>query len=342
MARDEPVAATPAAARRRRLIRLLVTAVVVVLLWRLVTGLVGRVDWTAVGAALSRLDAWAAAPLLGVLLLRQVLNAVPLTRFLPGLGLVRSTENDLTANLVATVAPPPADVAVRIAMFRSWGLDPVLGMAGVTLNTVQFYAVRFAVPVLGLLLLARHGLEARHWWIGLGCALAAAAVLVLLVVVLRAERAAVWIGTTAGRLARRVRPAVDPDAWARRVLDLRAQTSDSMRTGLAPALVALTGMVLADGTILLLALRFVGVDPVALPATLVLGVFLLTYPLTILPLFGFGVLDALLLAWCVSVGGAAVEPGVVAATVVWRVVTLLGPLLLGVAALGSWRWRTRR
>jgi hypothetical protein len=102
-------------------------------------------------------------------------------------------------------------------------------------------------------------------------------------------------------------------------------------------MIALIGMVLADGTILLLALRFVGVGPDLLPATLVIGMFLLLYPLTILPLFGFGVLDALLLGALVTAAGAVAEPGVVAATAVWRVVTLLGTLVLGVVAFGWWR-----
>lgn len=325
----------------RAAVRPVATLLVAWLLYRLVTRLVGTVDWAAVGAALGRLDPWVALPLGVALVARQVLNAVPLTRFLPGLSLWRSTENDLTANLVATVAPPPADVAVRIAMFRSWGLDPVLGMTGVTLNSVKFYAVRFAVPVLGLALLAEHGLERRQWLAGAACGVAAAAVLVGLVLLVRGERLAARLGRTAGRVAHRVRPSVDPAAWAARTVQLQGQTAQSLRTGLLPSMVALTGMVLADATVLLLALRFVGVGPGPLPATLVVGAFLLLYPLTILPLFGFGVLDALLLGWLVTASGPAAEPGIVAAIAVWRVVTILGTLVLGAAALGSWRWRTR-
>lgn len=341
MSTDDP----PAPARRRarrRWVRPVVVLVVALLLWRLVTVLLGSVDWTAVGAALGRLDPWVIVPLGLALLARQALNAVPLTRFLPGLGLLRSMESDLTANLVATAAPPPADVAVRIGMFRSWGLDPVLGMAGVTLNAVKFYAARFTVPVLGLALLAEHGLERRQWLVGAGCALAAAAMLVALVLLVRGDHLAAWLGRTAGRIARRVRSTVDPDAWQARVLELRAQTAESLRTGLVPSMLALVGMVLADGLILLLALRFVGVGQDVLPWTLALGAFLLLYPLTTLPMFGFGVLDALLVGWLAGVAGDAAEAGVIAGTVVWRVVTILGTLLLGTIALTSWRVRTRQ
>ena len=54
-----------------------------------------------------------------MLLLRQVLNAVPLSQFVEGLGLRRSVQNDLAANLLGTVSPPPGDVVIRVAMFGS-------------------------------------------------------------------------------------------------------------------------------------------------------------------------------------------------------------------------------
>jgi putative heme transporter len=64
--------------------------------------------------------------------------------------------------------------------------------------------------------------------------------------------------------------------------------------------------------------------------------FLLAYPLTLLPMSGLGVLDALLVAGFTDLCGIELEPEVVAGLVVWRTVTLLGPLLLGVGTLGWW------
>ena len=93
----------------------------------LLVSLVGSVDWQQVGVALRKLG-WAHVPvLLALLLLRQGFNAVPLARFVPGLGLWRGLQNDLTANLVGTLAPPPSDVVVRVSMFRSWGISAVDG-----------------------------------------------------------------------------------------------------------------------------------------------------------------------------------------------------------------------
>ena len=55
---------------------------------------------------------------------------------------------------------------------------------------------------------------------------------------------------------------------------------------------------------------------------------------------GLGILDAVLLAAFVNVGGIEIEPELVAALVVWRVVTILGPITLGAAAMALWRHST--
>ena len=339
----EPV--TAEAPARRSLLRRAVKPVAMILVGlfalRVVTALVGAVDWAAVGEAFARLELWMALPLLGALLLRQMFNAVPLRRYVPGLGVGRSMANDLTANLVATAAPPPADIVLRVAMFRSWGLDPVMGMAGVTLNTVKFYAVRFLAPVLGLLLVASQGIERRQWVVAVLCGLVAAVMLGSLVMLLRGDHLAAWLGRTAGRVVHRFRSSVDPEAWATALVEVRGRSADSLRRSLATSMLALVAMVLADALILLLALRFTGVDTGALSVIDIVGGFLLVYPLTLLPLFGFGVLDAILLGVWVTAAGVLYEPSIVAGMLVWRTVTIFGTLALGLVTLGWWRWRYR-
>jgi hypothetical protein len=61
-----------------------------------------------------------------------------------------------------------------------------------------------------------------------------------------------------------------------------------------------------------------------------------------LPLAGLGVLDAALVVAYTETAGAAAEPEIVAALVVWRVVTLIGTLLLGALTFGWWRWQISR
>jgi uncharacterized membrane protein YbhN (UPF0104 family) len=306
---------------------------------RLLISLVGSVDWRQVGQALGRLS-WADLPVLLVLLLvRQAFNSVPLAVFIPGLRFGRAYQNDLTANLVGTLAPPPSDVVVRISMFRSWGISPIDGMPGVTLNSLTFYVIRFSVPILGIIVLIRQDISSAQVWSALFSLVIAVAIVVALILVSRGDRFARLLGWRAAQIAAKFRDDVDADVWAESVASFRATMSTRLMRGLPPSLIALTAMVITDGVLVQVCLRQVGVDATVLPLTIVLGSFFIAYPLTALPLAGLGVLDAALVVAYTETSGVAFEPEIVAALVVWRVVTILGPLLLGALAFGVWRWR---
>lgn len=326
---------------RRRTVKWAIGLVLAWFAYQAVQQLVGAVDWAAVGRALTGVEVWVFAPLVLLLVVRQALNATPLTYFVEGLGLVRSVQNDTVANLFGTIAPPPADVVVRVQMFRSWSLDPVFGMTGVSLNSTAFYVIRFAMPVLGLLALGGRELEVREWILAGCCTLAAVVCLVALLFVARSDRFAALVGRTAARAVALARRSVDPDAWADYVVRLRASAGVSLRRGLVPSLLVLVAMVLADGAIAFASVRAFGVGADRLPLLAFLSAFLLAYPLTLLPLFGFGVLDAVLVGSLTTVAGAAAEPDLVAATLVWRFVTIAGTLVLGALSLAVWRLSRR-
>ncbi|WP_200829827.1 hypothetical protein, partial [Cellulomonas algicola] len=195
------------------------------------------------------------------------------------------------------------------------GRRPDRGDGGRHAHTAKFYAVRFLAPTLGLLLLVWGGVERRQWVVAVLCGLVAGAMLTGLVLLLRGDHLAAWLGRAAARVVGAVRrgSTVDADAWAAAMVDVRARSSASLRRGLLPSMVALVGMVLADGLVLLVALRASGVT--GLSVVDVLGPFLLVYPLTLFPLFGLGLLDALLVgAWTTAVG-VEQEAAIVAATI---------------------------
>lgn len=324
------------------LVRPLIFLVVSLVVARILINLVGSVDWRQVGSSLAQVS-WSDAPaLLALLLLRQAFNSVPLSVFVPGLGFLRGFQNDLTANLVGTVAPPPGDIVVRISMFRSWGISPVDGMPGVTLNSLAFYVIRFSIPILGVLLLIRQELTSAQIWSAVVSLLVAASIVVALVLVARGERFARLLGRRAGIIAARFREGVDPEEWSDKVAGFRGTMSTRLHRGLPPSLAALAAMVITDGVIVLLCLRIVGVDSSLLPVVLILGGFFVAYPLTALPLAGLGVLDAALVVAYTETAGVDAEPAIVAALVIWRVVTILGTLALGVISFAWWRWQISR
>jgi hypothetical protein len=334
---DDFAEAPSRAARYWRIARPVVLLLVALLATRIIIGLVGAIDWSAVWSAVGQLTLAGALLLLVVLLVRQSFNAVPLAKFVEGLSLPRSMQNDLGAILIGTVAPPPSDVVLRVSMFRSWGIDPIEGMAGVTLNTITFYVVRFAAPMLGLALFAFVEAESGHVWAAVGSGAIAVVILIVLISLSRGDRLARIIGLTAGRVASRFRKGIEPEAWSTTVVEFRGRVGDRVRTGIAPSLLALTLMVLAESMLVLTSVRIVGVDSGAVPTLLIISTVLIAYPLTLFPLMGLGILDAVLVAAWTQVAGVEYEARLVAGLIVWRVFSLLVPILLGVIAVTWWR-----
>jgi hypothetical protein len=79
--------------------------------------LIGQVDWEGVWRAMRHLAWWQVPLLLALLLVRQLLNSLPLALFIAGLSPYRAFLNDQVAVLIGTMFPPPSDLALRTAMF---------------------------------------------------------------------------------------------------------------------------------------------------------------------------------------------------------------------------------
>lgn len=324
--------------RRRVLTSLVLLCVSLLCAWAIVR-LIGRVDWAAVVDATSKLSWWHVPILLVALVLRQVLNAAPLAIFIRGLSLFRAVVNDQAAILLSMIAPPPSDLVMRLAMFRSWGIESSRGLAGAVMNTVAFYVTRFAVPVLGCALILVDRFDVGYACVAAVSGLLALAILGVLLAVMANEDVAARAGSLAGHVVHRVRSSVDPVVWAASTVRFRRHVVGKVREGLPRALLVLVVMVLCDAALLTLALRFVGVEAGSVPTVEIIGIFLVAYPLTLLPVSGLGVLDAVILAVLVEQGGLEVEPAAVAGLIVWRVVTLLTPLSMGAGAVIFWTSR---
>lgn len=340
MSLDEPV--QPAPAERRggwwRRVLLWVIAVVVTIA---IARLIGRIDWGDVWQAMSRLTWWQPFVLVALLAVRQIANAAPLAFYIQGVSLYRATVNDLGASTMAAFAPPPGDMALRVAMFKSWQVAPTRAVAGTVMNALTFFIVRFSAPLLGFVIIFAAGRSVGLRWLDL-ISLAIAAVLVTAVLLLvRTDSWAAWLGSTAGRMVHRFRSSVDPEAWARACVQFRGEIAARFGYGFPRSLVVLVLMLVADMTILLSALRFVGVGADQLSVLEVAVAFLFAYPLTAFAMSGLGLVDMVALASMVESGGDAVQEPALAALIIWRVFTVAGPLIIGLGAVALWRRSTR-
>ena len=239
--------AGPEKAQRRRLSRSVLIIVLSIIAGYLIIQFVGQIDWGQVYRAFGHVSWWQVLILLGLLGVRQTLNAVPLATFVPGLGLNHSLQNDVAANVAGTVTPPPGDMVVRIAMFNSWNVNPVDGMAGVTMNMLNFYAVRLLAPVIGLLVFAAAGIESHRVTWAILCALGAVALMLVLAMVLRAEDWADRLGRGAALQAQRFKASADPDKWSAAVNKFRVQMSEGFTRRSTISMAALLAMVAGLG-----------------------------------------------------------------------------------------------
>jgi len=307
---------------------------------KIIIDLVGQIDWDAVWKGISHLTPWQFALLVALVILRQMLNALPLVYFTPGLSVFRATASDQGATLMSMIAPPTADSVFRIVVLRSWGIDVDRAAAGGTSNILVFYMARWISPLLGVLILLAVRFDATYALVAAGSLLVAVAIFAGGLLVTKSRTLAERLGRMAGRGAHRIRRSVDPERWAAGVAGFQGHIADRYRVGVALSIPTLILKLLVDASIVVFAVRFVGVDGDQLSAVEIVAAFLVVFPLTLFPLQGIGILDATLVAALTSVGGVQLEAQLVAAMVTYRVVTLGVPGLLGALFILGWRRTT--
>jgi putative heme transporter len=302
--------------------------------------LIGAIDWHAVWDGLRHLDWWQVPLLVALLLLRQTVNSLPLSLYIDGVSPYRAVLNDQVAFTIGVVAPTPSDLALRTAMFSSWGVPIPAGLAGALLHKLTFWIIRFGVPAVGLVILLVRGDELGLRLIDLASIAFSVCLLVVLLRVMRSDALARSVGRRGGTLVGRFRSSVDPERWADGCARFRADVHARFRGGFPRALAAMVGLLVIDVFMLILCLRFVGVPRSDVPASIVVAAYAVAYPLTLFFFSGLGLLDAAIVGAITAYGGHGVEAPAVAAMIVWRVFTLGGPIALGAVSVVLWHRTT--
>ena len=303
-----------------------------------------QIDWAQVGDALGRLRWWEIVVVVLIICVRQSVNASTLVVLIPKLSMVHALSTALSGTLIQTFVPPPADAVLRLSMLRSYGVEPARGAAALVLDTVVFYLARFLAPVVGLIVAVAFvtlPIESAQVWLAIGGAAAAAALFSALVVIARGEKAAGNLGRWAARVVRRLRPKVDPEAWAAALGRFQRESAAGLNGRIGRATPIMLAFIVVDSLVILACLRFVGVPGEHVEYLAVLAALLCLYPLTIFPFAGLGILDAAIIA-LINADGAADPADLVAALVIWRAATLLLPLLPGLFTLTRWRRQQAR
>jgi putative heme transporter len=287
---------------------------------------------------------WAWAAVLAAATVLNILTfAPPWMVVLPGLGLRRALALTQASTALTYVVPGGAAVGVAgsFALLRSWGFQSGEVGRAVTLTGIWNQFANFTFPMVALFLLTvtgqPGGLLITAAFVGaavLGVAVAA------LVLVLWSAKVAHDLGLAASSAAswmrRKVRRgAVGPwgDAFAR----FRGDTVGLLsRRWHALTLATLAGQ-LAVFLVLVLCLRAFGVPASDVTVIEAFAAWALARLLAIVPLTpgGLGVVELGLTGALVGFGGA--NAPVVAAVLVYRFLTIVPTLALGLLAVATWR-----
>jgi putative heme transporter len=266
----------------------------------------------------------------------------------PGLGYQQAMRITQTSTAVANTLPggPALGAGLQTAMYVSYGFAPSDIAISLTLTGIWNTFAKLGMPILALALLAIGG--------DAGGGLVAASVIGLAILVgtilffavaLHGEKGAVSVGrrleVIATRVGRLVRRAPKGD-WSLAAAGFRRRTIALLHTQWKP----LTGATLISHItlylVLLLALRHVGVGNDYVSWQEVLASFAFVRLLSAVPITpgGLGVVELGLTATLVAAGGR--EALVVAAILVYRLLTFVLPIPVGAFFYFLWRRESSR
>jgi uncharacterized membrane protein YbhN (UPF0104 family) len=333
-------------ARRRRLLRraaglAIVTAAFVVVLPQLA-------DYGDVWGEVKRLDASSLLLFACVTLLNLATFAPPWMLALPGLGVRRAFVVTQASTASTYVAPGGAAVGIATSflMLRGWGFGRAAIGTAVALTSTWNQLALLAFPALAFGLLTVTGghdpLLQTFGVVGLGVFVA---VVTVFAFALASEGVARRTGALARRcagVAARVLRRGDAGWTAESVVGFRNRTIQLLRRrGLALTLATVAGQ-LTVFIVLLASLRELGVPAVQVSATEAFAAWSIIRLIGSLPLTpgGIGIVEVGLTTSLIGFGGE--ETAVVAAVLVYRSLTVIPTLALGLLAGATWRSQAPR
>jgi uncharacterized membrane protein YbhN (UPF0104 family) len=267
----------------------------------------------------------------------------------PGLTLRQALVSTQTTTAVSNTVLGGAALSLGLtyAMNSSWGFSRSRTSVALLVSGLWNTLAKLGLPVLALAVLA---LSAPPSAGRIGAGLTGLAVLVVAVVLLgallRSREGAERIGTTAGRIASALRRLFGREpvtGWERATTKFRERTALLLRARWHWITLATAVSHLSLFLVLLLALRFVGVSGDQVGAMEALAVFAFARLLTAVPFTpgGLGVIELALITGLSAAGGPRAL--VAAAVLVFRALTYVLPIPIGLAGYVFWRrnrsWR---
>ena len=268
---------------------------------------------------------------------------------LPGLRYPQAAVVSTATNSVASTVPGGGAIAIGMTytMLGSWGFSRSRITISVLVTGIWNNFVKLGMPILALALLALTGGKGGgRLLVGIAGLAGLVGAVVVFALILRSEDFAARAGIRAGKMLDPIRRLfrMGPAAgWDEATVKFRNRTIGLLRDAWLRLTVATLVSHVSLFLVLLVALRDVGVSQEEVHWLEVLVVFSFARIVTAIPLTpgGIGVIELALTAGLVSAGGN--EAQVVAATLVYRALTYVLPIPIGVVTYLFWQrnrsWR---
>jgi len=273
---------------------------------------------------------------------------------LPGLRLRESAVVKQSATAVANTVPAGGAVAVGVTftMLTSWGFTVAAIARSVVVTGIWNNLVKLAMPLIAVAILAFEGeLTPARVAAALSGILLLIAAIVVLVLMLRSDGFARTVGRLAASIVDPVRRAFGRAAvsgWDEHASRFRADTAALLAERGIPLTVWTLLSHVSLYVVLLASLRTVGVASADLSWVAVLAAFAFVRLISAIPITpgGLGVVEFGYAASLTVGADASTRTEVVAAVLLFRTITYLLPVVLGVFGLIAWRfndgWRMSR
>ncbi len=329
---------------RRRIISGAISLVVVVAIFAYAIPKIA--DYGAVWSTITTLTTIELSTLVALTVFNLVTYWLANMAALPGLRLGQAAVVTQTTTSVANTVPAGGAIALGLTyqILRSWGFTGSAIALYIGVTGIWNIFTKLALPVISIAVLALTG-GGSGAYVGaaaIGVAVLVAAV-VLLALVFRSEAFARRVGDRLGRMASWVRRLLHKDPvvdGADRAASFRADTVELVHRRWLPISLTTILSQLALYAVLLVALRHIGVSVAEVSWAQVLAVYAFGRLLTALPITpgGLGVVELGYIGGLVAAGGD--RPQVVAAVLLFRVLTYGIQIPLGAFTYMIWRAKT--
>jgi putative heme transporter len=266
----------------------------------------------------------------------------------PGLAVRHGIVAFLGPASITSVVPGPSDLPIRYRMLTSWGRSTGEATLAVAAGGIFSIGIKLVLPVIAAvgLVVSDAPMSDTLQTVVTICLIVGLAVVVLAFVLgseRRTEQAGRLVAPVWSRVLRLLRKPTPADLPAQMV----AARAEALQTLRDRWLVATWATVLTSATkfaLLLMCLRFTGVGETELPWTQVFVVFALVQGLTVFPITAgdAGVSEIAYIGMLTAAAGSEFVNQITAAVLVFRILTWLAIIPVGLGALGLWKHQLRR